>query len=227
MDDPTPAPYGAVTRRWTALTPAERDTHAKRLLGVAAAGAHVERPGLDHGAHYRQLVTAAVDGDQQAFAWLATSHRPLLLVRGRALFRSDPAEWGSVCLELLHRTLCDTETTGRWGRQQVAATLSRRLTRTVRSHLERARVEQPLRESVSARLVTDGGDPHLDLSADLADALSRLDPATRDGLTALADRVHLAEVAARHDISHDALRQRLVRARAQLQPQLAGYRRSA
>ncbi|WP_052665132.1 RNA polymerase sigma factor [Nitriliruptor alkaliphilus] len=227
MHDPTPAPYGAVTRRWTALDDRARDGHAQRLLDVLVADAHIERPGRDQGLHYRRLVSAAVEGDQQAFAWLATSHRPLLLARGRALFRSDPAEWGSVCLELLHRTLCDTDTNGRWGRQQVAATLSRRLNKTVRDHLSRTRLERPLRETVAARFTVDERDPHLDLSADLAEALQQLDPATRDGLTALADRVHLAEIAARHDISHDALRQRLVRARAHLQPQLETYRRSA
>lgn len=227
MHDPTPAPYGAVTRRWTALDDDARDSHAHRLLGVLVADAHIERPGPDHGVHYRRLVATAVEGDQHAFAWLATTHRPLLLTRGRALFQSDPSEWGSVCLELLHRTLRDTDSTGRWGRQQVAATLGRRLNKTVRDHLDRTRVEQPLRETVTARFAVDERDPHLDLSADLADALQELDPATRDGLTALADQVHLAEVAARHHISHDALRQRLVRARVQLRPQLETYRRSA
>ena len=227
MHDPTPAPFGAVTRRWTALNDATRNDHALRLLAVRLADAHIERPGPDGGVHYCRLVDAAKAGDPVAFAWLASSHRPLLLCRGRALFRADPGEWGSVCLELLHSTLRDLGPAGRWLRQQVAATLSRKLGQTVDRYLARTRAEQPLDESALRGCWVDERDPHPDLSADLAEALDQLDAATREGFTALADRVHLGEVAARHQLSHAALRKRLVRARAQLQPQLAGYWRSA
>ncbi len=52
---------------------------------------------------------AGLEGDSVALGWLATTRRPLLIVHGRALFEDDPAEWGSVCLELLHRTLAKAD----------------------------------------------------------------------------------------------------------------------
>ncbi|WP_370327139.1 hypothetical protein [Euzebya sp.] len=61
MYDPTPAPFGDVTRRWTALDTDERRRQAARLLGFGCAGdavGHVDRPGLDAGA----CVADASDG---------------------------------------------------------------------------------------------------------------------------------------------------------------------
>jgi hypothetical protein len=108
MYDSTPAPFGDVTRRWTSLEGDERQRQTVRLLGLGCAGdalAHVDRPGLDAGACYRQLVPTGASGDPIALGWLATTHRPLLIARGRALLEHDPTEWGAACLEVLHRTL--------------------------------------------------------------------------------------------------------------------------
>ncbi|HVM13716.1 MAG TPA: hypothetical protein VM287_05225 [Egibacteraceae bacterium] len=47
MYDPTPAPFGDVTRGWTALESQHRRREAARLLGRGCAGdllAHVDRP---------------------------------------------------------------------------------------------------------------------------------------------------------------------------------------
>jgi hypothetical protein len=91
--DSTPAPFGDVTRRWTALGTDARQRHAVRLLGCDCPGdvaVHVDRPGLDAGACYRQQVPAAAAGDPIALGWLATTHRPLLVARGRALLEHDP-----------------------------------------------------------------------------------------------------------------------------------------
>jgi hypothetical protein len=58
-------------------------------------------------------------------------------------------------------------------------------------------------------------------------ALGRLDAATSAGLRAVAMRRPLSAVAADHDLTHAALKQRVARARRQLRPQLAAFARSA
>lgn len=101
MYDTTPAPFGDVARRWSGLDDDQRQRHAARLLGCGCAGdvlAHVDSPGLDGGVCYQRLVPAATAGDPIALGWLATTHRPLLLTRGRPLLDRDPSEWGAVCL---------------------------------------------------------------------------------------------------------------------------------
>ena len=235
MYDSTPAPFGDVTRRWTCLDPEQRAHHAARLLGRDCAGdrlAHIDRPDLDAGACYRQLVPAAAAGDPIALGWLATTHRPLLLARGRALFERDPSEWGAVCLELLHRTLASADLSeARWLRRRVARTLTSRLSKVVAQHLTRRRREHPIgTASLHARQDAAPGwdwDPHPDLSLRLDRALDTLDAATRESLLALANREPLAAVAARHGLSYAAVRQRVTRARKRLQPELAVYRRAA
>jgi len=234
MYDPTPAPFGDVTRRWTALDHDQRDLHAARLLGRDCPGdavAHVDRPGLDGGACYRRLVPAAAAGDPIAIGWLATTHRPLLVARGRPLLDHDPTEWGAVCLEVLHRTLAGADLSEpRWLRRRVARKLINRLSRVIAQHLKRRARECP---TDAASLYACQGavpvwdfDPHPDLTLDLNRALDRLDEPTRESLLALANREPLAEVAARHGLSYAAVRQRVTRARQRLQPELAAYRRA-
>ncbi len=234
MLDPTPPPFGDVTRRWTHLDDAARSDHLARLLpaGCGSGGqAHVERPAVDAGVCYRELIPPAVAGDPVALGWLATSHRPLLLVRGRALFDHDPSEWGAVCLEALHTTLAAVDLReSRWLRRRVAQQLTTRVAKAAARQVARRRREQPTAPLVLPTLtarppvaVTDG---QLELSLTLERLLGRLDPPTRDGIRALADRVSLAEVAARHGMTHAAVRQRVTRARRRLQPALAGYRRT-
>lgn len=230
MNDDTPAPYGNVTRRWTQLSEVDRDHEARRLIGVTRLQARIERPNATSN-HYRQLVEAAVADDEVAFAWLATSHRPLLIARGRALLRDDPAEWGSVALNVLHTTLHRADPTeGRWLRSTVAQRLSARMSAQVRRHLDRYDREEltdPARLHVHLPPDTAAGqDVHTDLSAALAELLARLDDPTRDGLCALANRHPLEAVAAEHGLSHAALRQRVTRARHRLQPQLAPFVRT-
>jgi hypothetical protein len=229
MHDDTPAPYGEVTRRWTQLSEADRDHEARRLLGVTRLQAKIERPNATS-THYRQLVEAAIADDEVAFAWLATSHRPLLVARGRALLRDDPTEWGAVALDVLHTTLHRVDPgEGRWLRSTVAQRLSARMSAQIRRHIDRHDREEltdPTRLHLHLPPDLDGQDVHTELSAALADMLGRLDDPTRDGLRALADRQPLEPVAAEHGLSHAALRQRVTRARHRLQPQLAPFMRT-
>jgi hypothetical protein len=136
--DRLPAPYGAVTARFALLDPAERDRQSLRLLGV---GYRQARIGCDH---YRQLAAATADGNEVALGWLATSHRALLLARGRILFNHhDPVEWGATALELLYRTLARANSAaGVWLRRQVVVHLSTRMLRAVDAHMTRVRVKQ-------------------------------------------------------------------------------------
>jgi DNA-directed RNA polymerase specialized sigma24 family protein len=234
MYDSTPAPYGDVTRRWTALEKDQRGRHAVRLLSCDTPGdvvVHVDRPGLDAGTCYRQLVPAAAAGDPIALGWLATTHRPLLVARGRALLEHDPTEWGAVCLEVLHRTLVSADLSEtRWLRRRVARTLTHRLSRVVAQHVNRRQRECPIANaSLHGRHEAAPGwewDPHPDLTLDLDRVLDTLDAATRDSLIALANRDPLAQVAERHGLSYAAVRQRVSRARKRLQPELAVYRRA-
>lgn len=234
MYDPTPVPFGDFTRRWTHLADEERGRHMARLLGEGCPSlhpTHVDRPILDLGACYRQLVPAAAAGDEVAIGWVATSHRPLLLARGRALLEHDPTEWGAVCLELLHRTLAKANpSVGRWLRRRVAQQLASQLSRIVAQHLARRRRESPTAPTMLRRArhpsCADPWDPHPDLSLELDRALDQLDAATRDALYALAYDEPLAEIAHRHGLSHAAVRQRVTRARKRLQPDFTAYRRS-
>jgi DNA-directed RNA polymerase specialized sigma24 family protein len=234
MYDSTPAPFGDVTRRWTSLEKAERQRQAVRLLGLGCAGdalAHVDRPHLDAGACYLQLVPAAASGDPIALGWLATTHRPLLIARGRALFDHDPTEWGAACLEVLHRTLASADLSeAKWLRRRVARTLTSRLSRVVAQHVNRRRRECPVATaSLHARQDAATGwdwDPHPDLALALDRALDALDEPTRESLLALANHEPLVGVAARHGLSYDAVRQRVTRARKRLQPEFAAYRRA-
>jgi DNA-directed RNA polymerase specialized sigma24 family protein len=235
MYDPTPAPFGDVTRRWTALDDDQRALHAARLIGRcggSVAVAHVDRPDLDGGACYHRLVPTAAAGDPIALGWLATTHRPLLIARGRPLLDHDPSEWGAVCLEVLHRTLASADLSEpKWLRRRVARKLINRLSRVVIQHLNRRGRECPAdAASLHAHQSVVPGwdfDPHPDLSLHLDQALQSLDAPTRESLLALANREPLAEVAARHGLSYAAVRQRVTRARQRLQPELAVYHRTA
>lgn len=233
MFDPTPPPYGDVTRRWTQLDDQARQHHVHRLLRRPCRGdpvAHVDRPGHDRGVCYRYLVPPAVDGDPVAFGWLATTHRPLLITCGRPLFEHDPVEWGVACIEILHRTISLADLAeARWARRRIALILQHRMVREVARHLRR-RDRERLTMPVALRALQPGCpapivDPHPELSLALARSLRPLDGATRDGLWALANQEPLDEVAARHGLSHAALRQRVTRARRQLRSELGGYRR--
>ena len=235
MYDSTPAPFGDVTRRWTSLEKEERQQQVARLLGFDCAGAgnaHVDRPDRDAGACYRRLVPAAASGDPIALGWLATTHRPLLITRGRALFEHDPTEWGAVCLEVLHRTLASADLSeSKWLRRRVARSLTSRLSRVVAQHVNRRQRECPITTaSLHARQDPAPGcdwDPHPDLTLDLDRVLETLDEPTRESLLALANHEPLVGVAARHGLSYDAVRQRVTRARKRLQPELAAYHRGA
>lgn len=234
MYDPTPAPFGEFTRRWTQLTVPARDDHARRLLDTPCAAegrAHVDRPGLDAGRCYRELLPSVAAGDQIAIGWLATSHRPLLVARGRALLEHDPTEWGAVCLEALHVTVITADLSEvRWLRRRVAQQLSGRVSRAVADHLEQRRREAPIAptdlQSAASLDVSKPPDAQLELSVALDRAMGRLDAPTRDALRALANHEPLADVAERHGLTHAAVRQRLTRARRRLQPQLANFHRA-
>ncbi len=229
--DLTPAPYGTLTRRWTQLSPADEDHEALRLVGVARTKARIEQPDEATGQHYVQLVAAGKTNDEIALAWLATTHRPLLLDRGRALFASDPQEWGSVALELLHRTVHEADLDdGRWLRSTITQRLHRLMVRHVRSHL-RLQAREEVTDPTALRILNTAvqpvdTDPHLDLTAAIAVAFGRLDGATRDGLQALLEERSLASVAAAHHMSASTMRQRVHRVRDRLRPELAAYHRA-
>jgi hypothetical protein len=232
MHDETPGPYGQVTRRWTQLSEPVRDREARRLIGVPYLQAGIDRPDATTASHYQRLVNTAVTGDEIAIAWLATSHRPLLLARGRALFVEDEAEWGAAALEVLEVTLHRADTSsGRWLRSQIAQRLASRMSAQVRHHLTRRNHEQVTDPAVlhlhAPAASAPSSDEPTELAAALADLLGRLDAPTREGLCALADRRSLETVAAQHELSHAALRQRVTRARHQLQPALATFLRTA
>ena len=233
MYDSTPAPFGDFTRRWTALDSTQRQWHAGRLLGRCTGDhiTHVDRPDLDAGVCYRQLVPAGAAGDPIALGWLATTHRPLLIARARPLFEHDPSEWGAVCLDVLHRTLATADLSEtRWLRRRVARKLTSRLSAVVAQHLQRRRRECPIAPG-SLHTHRDAApgwnwDPHPDLPLELGRALEALDPPTRDSLLALANHEPLAGIAAQHGLSYAAVRQRVSRARRRLQPELAAFHRA-
>jgi DNA-directed RNA polymerase specialized sigma24 family protein len=230
MVDLTADPLGTVTGRWTRLSAADRDRHAYRLLGVGLAEARIDTPDAGCHHHYAALVTAALAGDPVAFGWLAESHRPMLVSRGRLLFDRDPTEWSGASLEVLLTALryAQAQPPSPWLRRQVAQQINHRFKRIVRRELARYRAERscdPAQLPIDDRPV--GTDPHPQLTDAVERALDRLDPATRAGLRAAATQRPLAPVADAHHLTHAALRQRLVRARRQLQPQLAAFARTA
>ena len=224
-------PFGEVCRRWSGLSAVERDRAALRLVGVPVDQARIQDPGRGGHGHYAALVEHALAGDAVAFAWLATSHRPLLIARGRALLDRDPGEWGAVCLEVLYRALgtARSTTAGPWLRRRVSQQITHGLRGVLRAELARWGAEQPTEPVQLVRLERPGpaDDPHPDLSAALARSLARLEPAVRAGFEAVAADAPLTPVACTHQLSAPALRQRMFRARQQLRPQLVGYRRSA
>lgn len=96
--------------------------------------------------------------------------------------------------------------------------------RLVARELARRRLEDACDPVRLARLEPPGDpQPHPQLTAALDRALGRLDAATSAGLAAVAAREPLTSVAADHDLSAAALRQRMVRARRRLRPQLAEF----
>ena len=232
MSDTTPSPYGDVTRQWTHLPGAEQQRHARRLLGDLWPTSDRGQVGDPTPGQYERLVLAARAGDQVAFAWIATTHRPMLLAAGRALLEDDAAEWGSACLELLHTHLVRARLdSGIWLRRHIAMRIRGDLSAQVRRHLVRRRAERAtdpvvvlprLRADTPVRPPADAGD---ELATELARALRRYDRPTYEGLLALSDGTPLSAVADRWGLSHASLRQRVTRARAELQPELAHYRR--
>lgn len=226
MVDVTADPYGDVAGRWSRLSVAERDRHAYRLVGAGLTQARIEDPDASCHQQYAALVGAALAGDQIAFGWLAESHRPLLLARGRLLFDRDPTEWSSVSLEVLLASLryAHAGGPGVWLRRQVAQQIGHRLGRIVRRELARYRLERscdPFHLPSFEPAVEP--EPHPQLTDALQRALGQLDEATSAGLRAVAMQLPLAAVADAHQLSPAALRQRLTRARRQLRPQLAAF----
>ena len=234
MHDSTPAPFGDVTRRWSHLDDLDRSHHVARLCAPACAPApeHIERPGLDGGACYRRLVEAALDGDDVAFGWLAASHRPLLITRGRRLLDDDPSEWGALCLELLLTTLQRERVFDpRWLRRQVSKRLTCRMSAAMVMYLRRRRTEvgDPHGRALADAAIGpfDAWPVPADLTLELERLLRGLDRPSLEGLWALADEEPLADIAQRYGLSYGALRQRVTRARQRLQADLAQYRRVA
>jgi hypothetical protein len=233
MQDVIPPPYGDVTRRWSLLQPEDQDRHSRRLLGVPLADVRIGRPvSHDQQRHYRRLVDVALEGDAVAFAWLASSHAPLLLARGRPLFDADPVEWGDTALEVLHQGLQRAAAAeGPWARRRVALHLCSRMSRAVQRHAVRAKHVQPVDpvqlEWRAQDFIDPHSDPHPDLTIALEQALADLEPAVADGLRAASSLEPLGEVADAHAIDEALLRQRMSRARRQLRPQLAAFSRSA
>jgi DNA-directed RNA polymerase specialized sigma24 family protein len=150
----------------------------------------------------------------------------MLVARGRLLFDRDPTEWSGASLEVLLAALryAEAQPPGPWLRRQVAQQIGHRFGRIVRRELARYRAERacdPAQLPTFERHVET--DPHPQLTDALEGALGRLDPASRAGLQAVARQLPLAPVADAHQLTHAALRQRLVRARRQLRPQLAAF----
>lgn len=230
MYDPTPPPFGNVTGLWTQLENPSRLEHVRRLIGTTCEDQglrHIKSPGDDLGHCYFQLATAAIAGDEVAFAWMATTRRPHLLKVGAALFRQDPSEWGAVCLEALHAALGKADlSAGRWLRLHIRRKLTGLVVRESKRHLQRSNVERCIdprdlgRSAGSSELE----EPHLDLSEALERALAGIEPVTREALREYAEGHRLVEIAERYGLSHDALRQRVSRAYRKLRIELAEFR---
>jgi hypothetical protein len=223
--------YDQVSRHWTRLSPEGKDAHARRLVGVPVAEVGICAPDTYRQEHYLALVTAALDGDVVAFAWLADSHRPLLLARGRTLLRHDPEAWSEVALEILHQGLRRAvDAAGPWSRRRVSLHLCSRMARAVRDHARRADLERATDPDVLSSSCREVDDPyrtvHPELTEALEQALARVAPAAADGLRAVARLEPLGPVARSYRIDEAALRQRMARARRQLRPQLASFARA-
>lgn len=231
MSEATTA-YDEVTRHWTHLPRDRKEQHAHRLLGLPLAEVQIGAPKAYDQDHYLTLVGAALDGDPVAFAWLAESHRALLVSRGRTLLLHDPDTWAEVALELLHQALRrGADAVGPWSRRRVALHLCSRMARAVRRHARRAITEVATNPHLLPSYSKAAEDPYLsvhpDLTVALDAALARLPPATADGLRAAARLEPLTAVAELHSMEEAALRQRMARARRHLRPQLAGFARAA
>ena len=223
-------PLGHIVNRWTHLSAFERDRQSHRIVGVGVAQARIERPDAAHHRAYARLVDAALAGDAVAVGWLAHTHRPVLLARGRLLFDRDPSEWAAASLEVLLAAARYAQAGGGgpWLRRQVVQQIGHQMRRLVARELTRRRIEDACDPVWLARLEPPGEpQPHPQLTAALDRALGRLDAATSAGLAAVAAREPLASVAADHHLTPAALRQRMVRARRRLRPQLAEFARSA
>lgn len=223
-------PFGQIVRRWQSLDPAGRDEQSRRIVGVAFADARIETPDAECHHHYQRLVITALTGDAVALGWLADTHRPLLLARGRLLFEQDPAEWGASSVEAMLAAAhwVDAGSGGPWLRRQVAQQITHRMRRLVERELARREVEQACDPARLPRIEVAGDpEPHPQLSDALEQMLSELDGPTSAGLQAVAMRLPLASVAADHGLTHAALKQRVSRARRALRPQLAAFARSA
>lgn len=234
MLDDTPPPFEELTNHWIGLSDDDRVRHGARLVGDGCPDhhlAHVDTPGLDEGACYERLVRRAVAGDPVALGWLAETHRPMLIARGRAILERDPSEWGSICEEVLLATIARADyASGQWLRRRISDHMALQVSRIVRRYLKRRAAERPTAPDVLQRtpLVHDATvDPHPDLTIAVYRSLQALDGVTRDALQALVNHEPLAEVADRHHLSHAAVRQRACRARRRLQPELAGFVRGA
>ena len=226
------SPYDEVTRRWTQLPRHRKDEHARRILGVPLAEVRIGTPKSYEQDHYLALVGAALEGDPIAFAWLAESHKALLVARGRTLLLHDPDTWAEVALEILHQGLRRAaDAVGPWSRRRVALHLCSRMARAVRAHGRRAVTELSTDPHVLPSHCREFEDPyrsvHPELSAALDVALARVAPSAADGFRAAARLEPLTSVAEAHQIDEAALRQRMARARRQLRPQLASFVRAA
>ena len=225
-------PFDEVTRRWTRLSPERKDMHARRLLGVPLADVRIAKPETYRQDHYLTLVTAALDGDAIAFAWLAESHRALLVSRGCTLLQHDPDTWAEVALEILHQGLRRAaDAVGPWSRRRVALHLCSRMARAVRVAGRRAATELPTDPHRLPSYCREFDDPyatvHPDLSEALDTVLGELAPSTAAGLRAAARLESITPIAEANRIDEAALRQRMARARRQLRPQLVGFARAA
>lgn len=222
-------PLGQITARWKHLSLPERDRHARRIVGVGLSDARIDRPDASCHHHYTRLLAAAVAGDPVAIGWLADSHRPLLLTRGRVLFEQDPAEWGAASLEILLAAAhaAQAGAGGPWLRRQVNQQITRRIRPLTTRELARRRFEQTCDPGRLLHLQSsEESDPHPQLTDVLDRALGELDRATSAGLRAVAMRRPLAPVAVDHELTHAALKQRVARARRRLRPQLATFART-
>ncbi len=134
-----------VTARWHRLSDQERDAQARRLVGVDCRTAQIDRPTAATAHRYRQLVAHGAADDPIALAWLAVTHRPLLVARGRVLRDRDPSEWGALALAALDRAIGRaTPDDVLWMRRRVSQDLARQMRRNVNRTLRRRQVETPI-----------------------------------------------------------------------------------
>lgn len=236
MHHDTPSPYGDLTRSWAQLSPAAADAAAVRLLADGTCAEpdpeHVADPGLDAGCCYARLVDVAQAGDALAVGWVATTHLPQLLRQGMWLLVHAPGDWALAAHDALTRVLFEDlpDAGGRWLRRRVAHRLAKELGRSLWAERRRRRFEVNV-EPYSMDTYVAGWDPDRDdgcdaLTCALLAAMDELDTATRHGLIAIASDRDPAEVADQYDLAYGTLRQRICRARPQLQARLSGHVRT-